>query len=285
MNNLKILLNLVKIKIAFAITFTTFVGFIIFSNSFNFELLFAFLGVLLMSSGALALNQVQEKTFDAKMDRTMNRPLPKTFIKPQIALIISAVLIILGFLVLYTKLNLISALLGIFNVFWYNVVYTYLKRITVFAVIPGALVGVIPILIGWCGAGGYLFEYKIILLSVFMFIWQIPHFWLILFYYNDEYALAGFPTITNSFSKNRIKNIVFVWLIATSSTTLLFPIYQLITNHFLIFLLVAINILTLILFYFALFRKTKNLNKRFSLAGINIYMMLIMIILMINSLI
>ena len=70
-----------------------------------------------MSSGALALNQVQEKTYDAKMDRTMNRPLPKTFIKPRFAFLISVVLIISGFFILYTKLTLISSLLGFFNVF------------------------------------------------------------------------------------------------------------------------------------------------------------------------
>lgn len=285
MQNLKILLNLVKAKIALAITFTTFAGYFVFSSNFYLSLLFAIVGVFLMSAGALALNQYQERTYDAKMNRTMDRPMPNFMIKPIYALWISFVLIIAGLFVLYFYVNPLCALLGIFNVFWYNVVYTYLKRITVFAVIPGALVGAVPAIIGWCAAGGYILDFQIIVIALFLIIWQIPHFWLILYYYDNDYSKAGFPSITKSFSKSKIKNIVFVWLIATCASTALFPIFELISSTISIYILIAINFIILINFYYTLYRKSSYLTIKHLLAGINIYMVLVLVIMVVDRLV
>ena len=103
---------------------------------------------------------------------------------------------------------------------------TYLKRVTPFAVVPGSLTGAVPAFIGWTAAGGELLDPKIILIGFFLFIWQVPHFWFLLLKYGKEYEEAGFPSISNLFPQQNLKSITYVWVIATSVTTLMFPLFH-----------------------------------------------------------
>lgn len=283
MKRIGIVLEFVKIKIAFAITFTTVTGFLLFSRSISPDLVFSVIGVLLMSAGAMGLNQFQEKHFDSRMHRTMARPLPRKELNENTALLIAVLLILAGGFILQFFLNSSCMILGFFNVFWYNIVYTYLKRVTVFAVVPGALVGVVPAFIGWCAAGGGFFDFRIFCLGLFLFIWQIPHFWLILYHHNSDYVRAGFPSIGRSFSMDRVLGIVFVWLIASCFATLLFPVFGIVSNGILLFLLILVNFSVIVIFYFQLLRTKGTPNLKLSLSGINIYMLAVLFLVVISA--
>ncbi len=74
----------------------------------------------------------------------------------------------------------LAAALGIFTLLWYNLVYTPLKRITAFAVLPGALIGAMPPLIGWTAAGGNPLDMEIMAVAFLLFVGQMPHYWLLL---------------------------------------------------------------------------------------------------------
>ena len=106
-------------------------------------------------------------------------------------------------------------------VFWYNVLYTGLKRVSAFAVVPGALVGAIPPAMGWAAGGGSLADPSLAALVFFFFMWQVPHFWLHLLTYGNEHAEAGLPSLTDVFSRDQMERLTFQWVSATAVSALL----------------------------------------------------------------
>lgn len=222
---------------------TTGFGYIAAAEKYDFEFLFVLLGVLALACGSAALNHYQERHTDALMFRTKNRPIPSGRISAISALEISILFILLGFILLLVAGNIISAILGLLNLIWYNGIYTPLKKITSLAIIPGSLVGAIPPAIGWTAAGGGLLEPQIIMIAFFFFIWQIPHFWLLLLVLDDDYKRAGMPTLTNLFSKEQLARITFVWMIATAISSLLLPMVSLVNTEIIKYLIVGSVIL------------------------------------------
>jgi heme O synthase-like polyprenyltransferase len=67
-------------------------------------------GVLFISAGSFALNQVQEWAIDKEMPRTQNRPIPKGEITISRALMISVFLLMVGEGILFNLKPLVGAL-------------------------------------------------------------------------------------------------------------------------------------------------------------------------------
>lgn len=239
LEKLKILLELSKIKITIFVTVTTSFGFIAFKGSITPEIILPTLGTLLLACGSAAINHFQERHTDALMDRTKSRPIPAGKISSSNALLFSVVLIITGTVVLFTGSNITATLLGILNLVWYNFIYTPLKKRSAMAIIPGSLVGAIPPAIGWAAAGGSLIAPQILILSFFFFIWQIPHFWLLLLVLDKDYQKAGLPTLTSTFDRNQLTRITFMWIIATIVTGLLIPLFGIVHYNWIIYSMFA----------------------------------------------
>ena len=229
-SRIKILSELVKFRITSFVTVTTAFGYIAASGRIDFQMIPMLLGVLFLAFGSASLNHYQEKEFDIKMDRTKNRPIPSGRINPSIVLGIAIILVFAGSVILVFGANLLALGLGVLNLIWYNFVYTLLKSKTAFAIIPGSLVGAIPPMIGWVSANGYVFDPQIILISFFFFIWQIPHFWLLLLVLDKDYRQAGFPTLTQLFRKEQLSRITFIWIIATAVTGMMIPLFGIVTD-------------------------------------------------------
>jgi len=222
---LRDLLTLMKARITIATTMTTGAGYILAAGQVSREMLPPLIGTFLLASGASALNHCQEVQIDARMPRTRNRPLPAGRISLTWALFFAVLLILLGFYFLASAEHRIPLLLGLgaLAVFWYNGVYVYLKRFTAFAAVPGALVGALPPLIGWTAGGGEIHDPLILLLAAFFFIWQIPHFWLLLLIQGDEYEAAGLPSLTTVFGPRQLLRITFMWVLATAAAGIVLP--------------------------------------------------------------
>lgn len=142
----------------------------------------------------------------------MERPVAAKKIPLKSAFVVLILLLLSGSFLLFLN-GLIPLVLGFLGVILYNLLYTSLKKITVLAIIPGALVGSIPPLIGYTSAGGIVFSNKILFFSAFMFLWQIPHFWLLLIRYGKEYQEAGFRTVYDYLNEKQIKNLILFWIL------------------------------------------------------------------------
>lgn len=160
--------------------------------------LLVLLGVMLLSSGASALNQVQERDRDALMARTAGRPLPSGRISHAQGLIFAMVATAAGAVVLWVGIGRTAGILGLIAAVFYNAVYTpWLKPTSAFAAVPGAIPGSIPPVIGWVAAGGGLTDAGAIILFGILFLWQMPHFWALALRYRADYASGGFPMVSD----------------------------------------------------------------------------------------
>jgi len=220
--------KLCRVKISLFSVFSAVAGFLLSDFQSYAKMISVILGVFCLACGSSALNQVQERDIDKLMRRTRNRPIPAGKIHPIHALYFSVVLICPGIFVLYVGTATAVSALGLCAVIWYNGVYTYLKRKSPFAIIPGSLIGTIPPAIGWLAGGSSLFDPKLFALCFFFFFWQIPHFWLFLLRYGDEYKEAGLPSAKEMFGGESFLRIVFHWIVATAVFCLLIPIYGLV---------------------------------------------------------
>jgi len=274
--SLESFLTLIKYKVSLAVTFTAATGYLVYSGSFDFRFFQLVAAVFILAGGSGALNQFQERNYDELMERTRFRPIPSQKITPRFALLLSVLLILAGLICLYFAFGVVPALLGVFNIVWYNLFYTNLKRVSAFAVVPGSLVGAIPVFIGWTAAGGYLFELSIVFIAFFIFIWQIPHFWLLVIKYGDQYEKAGFPTINQSISINGLRKIIFSWVVATSLFSMAIPLFlrYLSLDFFLVVFL--LNITFVFIFTKLSFGKVADMNLKKSFISINVYMILFM---------
>jgi len=282
--SIKTILTLLKYKVSLAVTFTAITGYMVYTGSFDIQILTLAVGVFILAGGSSALNEVQESRYDALMERTKHRPIPSGELSSQQALMISVIFILAGLVLLFNSFGIIPALLGAFNIVWYNLFYTNLKRITPFAVVPGSLVGAIPAFIGWTAAGGYLFDSVIVFIGFFLFIWQIPHFWLLMMKYGHEYEHAGFPTINRTISTESLKKIIFAWVLATSAFSIAIPLFfRNISLSFFLFIFV-LNVLFVTIFTRLSFNKAADLTLKKSFISINIYMLLFMILLILFNL-
>ena len=113
-----------KFRITFFVAITTSIGYILYSGEITLQMLLASFGVFLLASGSSALNHIQEKIPDSKMDRTKGRPLPSGRISNSGALLYAAVLAAGGFTAILFSSNLTAAVLGLLALFWYNIIYS-----------------------------------------------------------------------------------------------------------------------------------------------------------------
>lgn len=165
-------------------------------NAFDWMHLLKLLGGLyFLSSGSLALNQVQEYKIDRQMPRTAKRPIASGKIKPAAGLILACTYLLVGTALLF-EVSALSAYLGLLTVILYNVVYTYWwKPKWVFGAVPGAIPGALPVTIGYAANTDSILNSESIYLFLILFLWQMPHFWALALKFKEDYRSADVPTL------------------------------------------------------------------------------------------
>jgi protoheme IX farnesyltransferase len=189
-----------------------------------------FIGVALLAAGGSAINQALEHELDRLMIRTRLRPVAQGRMKPGIAALIGTLAVLAGVMFVEAAGGVLPALLGAAGILWYLAVYTQLKRRTPYALAAGALCGALPPLIGWYCAGGDIRDYRILLLTGLLYLWQIPHFWLFQRRFAADYHAAGFPLLSAATRESGFPGIFGLWIAALVTATMLLPAFGLISH-------------------------------------------------------
>lgn len=189
-----------------------------------------FSGVGLLAAGGSALNQALEYDRDRLMARTRTRPVPRGCLTPASAAVIGIIASLAGTIVLALFAGAVPALLGGLALAWYLAIYTPLKRRTPYALAAGAVCGALPPVIGWCGAGGSMPDYRIMLLAGLLYLWQIPHFWLFQRRHAADYRAAGFPLLAAATRDSVFPGLFGLWITALVTATMLLPAFGLISH-------------------------------------------------------
>ncbi len=278
-------LELCKIRITLMVTVTTAMGYVLFAGSAPLHMLAPVLGTLLLACGSAALNHVQERDLDAKMARTRRRPIPSGAVRPRTALLLAVALVLAGSWMLAAWTNPAALALGVAALVWYNAIYTPLKRVSAFAVVPGSVIGALPPVIGWVAAGGSPLDPQALALGFFFFIWQVPHFWLLVLVHGREYEKAGLPSLTAVFSTAQLARLSFIWMATTAAACLLLPVFGVVHGGWPALLLAAAS-------GWLLYRSARLLSAsarapmfRAAFLAINLYALLVIVVLSAASLV
>jgi protoheme IX farnesyltransferase len=158
-------------------------------------LLHTVIGAALVAASAGAWNQWWERASDAKMNRTVERPLPSGRLSASQVIGFGIVTLLLGTAELLLFVGGITTLVTIAVWLIYVLAYTPLKSRSPLNTVVGAVSGALPILIGWTAAGAAIDIQALALVAV-IFLWQFPHFMAIAWLYREDYARAGQQMLT-----------------------------------------------------------------------------------------
>ncbi len=282
MSDTKQIFILMKHRLSAMVAMSALFGAWLFGEVDLLQMMLVAVGVFVLSGGASALNQWQEHKFDALMPRTQQRPIPSGAISPQKGLLYAIAFIVLGAgLLAFT--GWMPMVLGLLNIVFYNAMYTRLKRVTTFAVFPGGLVGAIPPLIGWTAMGGNVFDMQIVYFATFIFLWQVPHFWLLIIKYGKEYEAAGFSSISAKYSDVQIKTLVFTWVLISSLFLLSFPFFGVEMSVGMMVIFFILNIVFIGAFCYLLFNPSLKFGLRNAFILINSFALVVMLYLVVNA--
>ena len=188
--------ELLKPRVMSLVVFTALVGMVVAPGQINpiigaTALLFIAIG----AGAAGALNMWYEADLDAVMSRTKKRPIPDGRVLPGEVLGFALFLAVFSVVAMGLFVNLLSAVLLAFTIFFYAVIYSmWLKRWTPQNIVIGGAAGALPPVIGWAAATGTV-SLEPIVMFLIIFIWTPPHFWALAMLRTEEYARAGVPML------------------------------------------------------------------------------------------
>ncbi len=187
---------LMKPRVMSLVIFTALVG--MMAAPGEVHPLIGFVALLLIAIGAGAsgaLNMWYDADIDAKMQRTIKRPIPMGRVTREEALVFGGVFSAGSVLCLGVMVNWLSAGLLAMTITYYLFVYTMgLKRRTPHNIVIGGAAGAFPPMIGWAAVTGTV-SIESIVLFLIIFMWTPPHFWALALYRCDDYKRVNVPML------------------------------------------------------------------------------------------
>jgi len=205
---------LIKFSLSFMVVFSAVISYLLAPKVVQYDwlqIILLFIGGLLVTGSANAVNQIVEKDTDALMQRTAKRPVASGRMQPAEAWAFAIITVVAGLLILGYFFNWLSAGLALFSWFVYAYMYTPLKKVSAVSVLLGALPGALPCLIGWAAGQDELTVGGWVLFAI-QFFWQFPHFWAIAWIAHKDYSNAGFklmPSVEGPTKYSAIQSIIY----------------------------------------------------------------------------
>jgi heme o synthase len=278
--------QLIKFTLSFMVVFSTVVSFLIAPNELYYvrskviSVLLLFVGGMLITGSANAINQVAEKETDAVMKRTAKRPVASGRMSTQEATAFAIIAGAVGVFILWYWFNYQAALTGLFSLFLYGFVYTPLKKVNSIAVLVGAIPGALPCLIGWVAATGHFGAGAWILFGI-QFLWQFPHFWAIAWLAHQDYTVAGFKLLPGDKGPTKFTALQTVIYSALMIPFGLLPFYMDIAGIVSMWVLLAAN-LWMVYVSIKLFLKMDLKSARGVMFSSYFYLMIVLLALFVN---
>ena len=205
---------LIKFSLSFMVVFSAVISYLLAPKIVAYDwgmIMLLFIGGLLITGSANAVNQVVEKDTDAMMNRTAKRPVASGRMSTSEGWAFAVLAGLAGVFILWYFFNGLSAAIAVFSWFVSAFMYTPLKKVSAVSVLVGAVPGALPCLIGWAAgqdeltAGGWV-------LFAIQFFWQFPHFWAIAWIAHKDYTQAGFklmPSVEGPTKYSAIQSVIY----------------------------------------------------------------------------
>lgn len=276
--------QLMKFTLSFTVVFSSVVSYLLVPGvAFDIEsVLLLFVGGLLVTGAANAINQIAEKDTDAMMKRTANRPVASGRMSTDEAATFSVLAAVGGIFILGIWFNWVAAGIAGLSLFLYGFIYTPLKKVHSIAVLVGAIPGALPCLIGWAAGDPELSAGGWILFGI-QFLWQFPHFWAIAWVVHEDYQRAGFRLLPSTGGPTKfaaVQSILYcVLLIPIGALPFVFGMSGLVSA-----IVVAIANLAMLWLCVILFREMDLKAARRVMFGSYIYLPVVLLALLANKL-
>ena len=237
---------LMKFTLSFTVVFSSVVCYLL-APGISFDLisvLLLFVGGMLVTGSANAINQIVEKDTDALMQRTIKRPIASGRMSINEGWAFAFFSAVVGVLILGLWFNWLTAIISLFSLFLYAFVYTPLKKIHGIAVMVGAIPGALPCLIGWVAGTDTLSLGGWILFCI-QFFWQFPHFWAIAWVSYNDYSKAGFKLLPDKGGPTKFAAIQSILYQVILVPLCVLPYFAQMTGKYSLIVLCAANVFML----------------------------------------
>ena len=221
MNHLKIFIELTRLNkpIGFMLLFWPCSWGLAYANYFKqntstliYYLILFFVGSVLMRSAGCIFNDIVDRDYDKKVERTKNRPIASGQISVKKSLIYVLILCLLAFFVLI-QFNLTTILLGMGSmIFAFS--YPFMKRITYWPQLFLGLTFNWGIIMAWTAMGNEV-SFNIIILYISAIFWTLGYDTIYGTQDMSDDEIIGLKSTSIKFRKN-IKLFLFVSYLITS---------------------------------------------------------------------
>lgn len=226
--------------------------------------------------GSTVLNMYVDRDIDARMPRTIERPLPTGVVSPMETLAFGSLISLLGIGWAFA-MNFLYGLVVFAGLFFHVVVYTmWLKRKTPFSVMPGGIAGGMPVLAGRVLGTGAI-DLVGVLLALAVLLWIPIHILTFATRYAEDYKLASIPTFPAVYGMNRTRLVLAGSTILTGVSMMMGAFLNGVTGPYLVASILLVVILIVITAFYSAFPTPKRNFLLFKAASIYMLISMLMV--------